>query len=558
MTSFLIYLFESGLCLSLFYLGYVVFFRKETYFNFNRFYLLASLILSVIMPIVPLQFSGDQTEVSSTIQQINSFKNYYEELILITDPDYEVSYPDKQISNNDASIGSVYSSWNVSGIIFYIYIAGLLFFVTRLLFLVYQLFKYIRTNRTIETNGVQLVLVEDNVPSFSFLRWVFLNKNSLKQEEYEQVLAHEKVHVQHKHSVDLLLAQMITLLQWFNPLTWRIQKSMKTCHEYIADRKVIEQGHTLFDYQSLLLSQLISIRSVELVNNFNLLSIKKRIAMMNKSKSGRIAQLKALLVIPILSFAFVFFANCTDENINNSNKQAALKSAQANHLELDVPYAREVKTYDDDFILCTLSMTPESFYFNGVEHDINKVDELIASIVLPEDKEKARKMSVLLEVDSSVKMQKVDQVRQTLRNNDLTKIGFVTKVNSADEKTALFMLMPPKDAMVFEESKIEKSKVKNLFIFQSSDNRDLENVSEELISHIKTLEKYVMVYKYHNETLYSDYLEAVDMVWHTVYSLRRKAAKQDAKDYDELSSQLQKQYRRKYPMTLVSNNVDID
>lgn len=316
MSRFLIYLFESGLCLSLFYLGYIAFFRKETYFTFNRIYLVASLLVALVLPLTSIDLPRDSTTyVTETAEKISHFRNYYEELILMTEPDFEVSDEVGQTlsgqRNHQLIAKSGSSSFSWSAILFYIYIGGVLFFSIRLLILFYNLLSIIRKNKVLEKDGISIVLITEDLPSFSFMKWVFVNKKTLKQEEYEQVLAHEKVHVQHKHTVDLLLAHVITIFQWFNPLTWRIQKSIKTCHEYIADRQVIDQGHELFDYQSLLLSQLISIRSVELVNNFNLLSIKKRIAMMNKIKSGNRAKLKALLVIPMLTFAFFFFANMT-------------------------------------------------------------------------------------------------------------------------------------------------------------------------------------------------------------------------------------------------------
>ena len=166
-----------------------------------------------------------------------------------------------------------------------------------------------RTNKIIKHQGYNIVQIDKKVPTFSFFKSVFVNEKLFSHTELEQILAHERIHIRQKHSFDLLIIQLMILFQWFNPLVWRIQKSMKTVHEYLADRKVLEQGYQLFDYQSLLLSQLISIRSVELVNNFNLLSIKKTIAMMNKVKSGFFAKLKAIVAIPIIVVVFVLFAD---------------------------------------------------------------------------------------------------------------------------------------------------------------------------------------------------------------------------------------------------------
>ena len=102
----------------------------------------------------------------------------------------------------------------------------------------------------------------------------------------------------------------LAVFQWFNPFAWQIRKALKTTHEYIADRQVIDRGVERIDYQSLLLKQVIGYHSVELVNNFNLKPIKKRIAMMNKNKSGLPARLKAALVAPfaiLIIFPFCRF-----------------------------------------------------------------------------------------------------------------------------------------------------------------------------------------------------------------------------------------------------------
>ena len=102
-----------------------------------------------------------------------------------------------------------------------------------------------------------------------------------------------------------------SVFQWFNPFVWQMRKALKTTHEYIADRQVIDKGFERFEYQALLLKQVIGYHSVELVNNFNLKPIKNKIAMMNKNKSGLPAKLKAMLVAPFAILVFFLFADFT-------------------------------------------------------------------------------------------------------------------------------------------------------------------------------------------------------------------------------------------------------
>ncbi|WP_066630355.1 M56 family metallopeptidase [Labilibacter marinus] len=548
MAKFLLYLFESGLCLTLFYLGYVIFFRKETYFTFNRIYLLTSMALALLMPLIPLQLEANETEyINEALTTVGTFRNYYEDFVYHFDAEYDAPVINDTNQNAMLSQSFVSSSVNIIKLIFYIYIVGLLFFSLRLIFLLYHLSTYIRKNHISVSDGFSVVSIKEEAPSFSFLKWIFVNEENLKPEEFRQVLAHEKVHVQHKHSVDLILAHIITMFQWFNPLTWRIQKSLKTCHEYIADRQVINQGHELFDYQSLLLSQLISIRSVELVNNFNLLSIKKRIAMMNKIKSGRIAKLKAVLVIPIIAFAFIFFANCT-ESFNDSADNTKENSATLKSVSINLPTANEVKEYDKNFILCTLTLSKDGFYYNDAKHDFDKVDELIASIDLSEYEGNGKKMTVLLNIDKSVKMGQMDQVRQALRNHNLLKVGYLVK-----DGKALFMLLPPKNAMLLDEDKIA-----NLFKINLKGDKSTTDVAADLTNYIYEYNDCVLSYKYDNSTTYEEFVGVADMVFHSINNIRRAEAKANGENFDTLEGQAQKVYRKKYPIRLVQINTDVE
>lgn len=156
-----------------------------------------------------------------------------------------------------------------------------------------------------------MVEIKEDISPFSFFRFLFINQGSFDKTELQQVLEHEKTHIRQRHTMDHLFAHGLAVFQWFNPLAWQVRKALKTTHEYIADRQVIGRGIEPFDYQSLLLKQVIGYHSVELVNNFNLKPIKKRIAMMNKTKSGIPAKLKAMLVIPFALAIFFLFADFT-------------------------------------------------------------------------------------------------------------------------------------------------------------------------------------------------------------------------------------------------------
>ncbi|TRX66151.1 M56 family metallopeptidase [Carboxylicivirga sp. M1479] len=629
MTKFLIYLFESGMCLSLFYLGYITFFRKETYFTFNRLYLIMSMVLALLLPLSSVQLSFESsTYVSGAFGKVNEFRNYYEELILLTEPDFVVSNESSALTGITKGHTSLpkklvnsASSFNWSSILFYTYIGGLLFFIIRLLLLIYNLYAIIRRNKVIYHDEYKIVLINEEMPSFSFVNWIFVNKKALKHEEFEQVIAHEKVHVQQKHSVDLLLAQVLSIFQWFNPLTWRIQKSIKTCHEYIADRQVIGQGHELFDYQSLLLSQLISIRSVELVNNFNLLSIKKRIAMMNKIKSGRRAQLKALMVIPLLTLAFFFFAdmtgktliaeknreamnikahpvlessensvvNKTDEVTDSQNEQLIEKNSANN---ANIPSEGNLELIKGNYQIDLLSKESsesslledlpsiklptaravkvynEAYVLSKLLVDGDKCfvggkkfDINSSNEVLQKLSHKASdsRKSIILEIDVETSMKEVDKIKHALRLNNLLKIGYAAEADKSSKvKSSSTAIV---NLLPPNDAKMlskEEAFFEGIKMFTISSSSNLKNVSKRLRDHIEDNKKYVILYEYNDYTSYDDYIQTIDMIYSTVWKLRQEYAFSNGVDYDNMTKEEEKKLRKKYPLTLTMRNIDSD
>jgi hypothetical protein len=337
----MIYLLETGICLSLLYLAYWLFLRKETYFNFNRLFLVGSLILALGVPLLHLTLDiSPGSSLENPARGVLKFRSSYEELVRLIDADFGVepgaqhgiegkpqvgmddggSQPselrhskgiseDSLQGSSDSAIGR--SSLSLSKILFILYIGGVLYFFARFVYLVIRLYLLASKNRVVRQEGFRMVEIEEEISPFSFFRFLFINHGSFNDSELRHVLEHEKAHIRQRHSTDHLFAHALAVFQWFNPFAWQMRKALKTTHEYIADRQVIDGGIERLDYQSLLLKQVIGYHSVELVNNFNLKPIKQRIAMMNKSKSGLSAKLKATLVAPFAIILFFLFADFT-------------------------------------------------------------------------------------------------------------------------------------------------------------------------------------------------------------------------------------------------------
>ncbi len=342
MVRFMIYLLETGICLSLLYLAYWLFLRKETYFNFNRLFLVGSILLALAVPALHLSIN---IQLGSSLERpargVLKFRQGYGELIRYIDADFGTEPGSRHsaeggnraggmdeggliptgtrhgiseaISELQVDLGVTQTKPNISisGILFIIYIGGVLYFFARFIYLVIRLCLLAKRNRVSRQDGFRMVEIEEEISPFSFFRFLFINNGAFNNSELDHVLEHEKAHIRQRHTTDHLFAHGLAVFQWFNPFAWQMRKALKSTHEYIADRQVIDRGFEKVDYQALLLKQVIGYHSVELVNNFNLKPIKKRIAMMNKTKSGLSAKLKATLVAPFAILIFFLFADFT-------------------------------------------------------------------------------------------------------------------------------------------------------------------------------------------------------------------------------------------------------
>ncbi|TXB66885.1 TonB family protein [Vicingus serpentipes] len=263
----LFYLLKTGIIYSLFYLFYFLFFRNNTNFQVNRFYLLLSLPLSFIIPIIKTSVT-----VSSNFQAIL--------------PTIELSNISKQ---------STSFNWSYILIIAYISIASLLFF--RLIFSIY---KTLKTIKQINKGEITEVL------PFSFFGYIHIPTN-LPKEDRAAVFHHEQIHSNQLHSLDILIYELSKILLWWNPFIWMGLNSVKCNHEFIADKFASQKSNK---YSSILVAQLLGVNCSALANNFNYKPlIKRRIIMMKSKKSNRLSVLKYALVVPVIALTTLAFNN---------------------------------------------------------------------------------------------------------------------------------------------------------------------------------------------------------------------------------------------------------
>jgi hypothetical protein len=209
-------------------------------------------------------------------------------------------------------------------VLWMIYLIGAGLFLLHFLYKLLKLLMLIKKSSIQKINGVNVVFVEKDLAPFSFFNLVFVNKSNISGDDFNRIVAHEMIHIRQYHSVDLFVMELLTIFQWFNPFVWPYKESLKETHEYLADNAVIAQGCNAAKYQLLIFEQLVGVKLFEFANNFNHSQIKRRITMMTKRKSKRWAKFKVLLVLPLLSFLVLTFADSnTAREPDKSNQKDA-------------------------------------------------------------------------------------------------------------------------------------------------------------------------------------------------------------------------------------------
>lgn len=270
----------------LFLAVYDLFLKKETFFNLNRAYLLLTPTLSIILPFVSLDF------LQENIPQ-----------------EYVVQLPAVILGNTASEAGSNATFWMST--LSSLYFIGVLFTSFIFSFNLLKIAKLRVSGKKKNFKETRLILLPKTDLTFSFFSTIYLGE-TVSEENKASIIAHEKVHIQQKHSYDLLYFELLRIVFWFNPLVYMFQNRIATLHEYIADSEITRNKDKKQYYQNLL-SEIFQTEQISFVNTFFKQSlIKERIIMLQKSKSQKGAQVKYLLLLPII-FSMLFYTSCSNE-----------------------------------------------------------------------------------------------------------------------------------------------------------------------------------------------------------------------------------------------------
>ena len=282
------YILQVILFQVLFLAIYDFFLSKETFFTKNRWYLLCTPVLSFLIPFI----------------KIPSFQRAVPQEYIVYLPEIFLS-PEKVINES-----SFYQSINYVNVLFWV---GISFFSILFLIKLFKIINLIRENEVLKQPDFTLILIPNQSKAFSFFNYVFLGKE-ITETKRVNIIEHELVHSKQKHSIDLLMFEVLKIVMWFNPMIYFYQKRITLVHEYISDAIVAKQEDKE-TYINNLLSNFFQVENISFINQFYKPTfIKKRIIMMTKNKSKKRNQLKYLVIIPLLA-SMLLYTSCSPEVI---------------------------------------------------------------------------------------------------------------------------------------------------------------------------------------------------------------------------------------------------
>lgn len=278
MGAFLSYTIVSGLALLIFYLAYRGLLARDKQHAFNRGVLLCIYLVSFMTPLI---FSALEVIVSAG-HSLGTL-------------------PPETASNSTIITTMPPSRWSTA--LIWVFMAGMAVVAAKTITTWLRLMAVIRSGEKIN-RGAYILVVTDNekFAPFSWMRYIVVSRSD-HDSSCSAITDHELKHLVCQHWIDLLIAQAVCIINWFNPAAWLMRDELILIHEYQADMAVIDSGHNPQEYQMLLIKKAVGTRFPSLANSLNHSKLKKRITMMYKEKSGARHKIKALALVPTLAVA---------------------------------------------------------------------------------------------------------------------------------------------------------------------------------------------------------------------------------------------------------------
>ena len=286
MGEFLAYSIKVSVCLVMFYLFYKLLLSRTTLHTFNRFTLLTLVATSLMLPFLHVTLGREAQPLAAGTVAID-------QLLAIAMPPAEEAF-----------------KLNAIHLVLLAYLLGVAIFTLRMAVSYTGIYRKMRDADELVTadDGTRIYIFDDDIPPFSWFGNIIISREDWLANR-EAIITHETAHARRLHSMDILLCNILTTVQWFNPAAWLLKAELQDVHEYEADEAVLDSGVNASAYQMLLVRKAVGDRLFAMANNLSKDSLKKRITMMKTKKTNRWECVKASVALPLAAVAVVAFAN---------------------------------------------------------------------------------------------------------------------------------------------------------------------------------------------------------------------------------------------------------
>lgn len=307
MLTFAWYLLKVILVSGILFSYYWFALRNRKFHLYNRFYLLAAVVISWVIPVLKINlWEETQPQVINLLTVVANGDRFVEE-----------------------SNGYKWN-WNTASLVILVFISAI--FLTRLIISIVQMRVLISRNPSSKWNDINFVFTNAEGTPFSFFKYIFWNTEiDLESAEGKQILKHELAHVRERHSADKIFLSIVLTGSWYNPFIWLIRKELNMIHEFIADQKAVTDGDAA-SFASMILKTAYPVQSRIIANSFFHSPIKRRLIMLTNIRNPRYSYTRRLMILPLLTVVILFFAfRLKEKKINGqygSSEAASFANSQ--------------------------------------------------------------------------------------------------------------------------------------------------------------------------------------------------------------------------------------
>jgi|GEM_PF-1650173 len=325
-----VYLFQVSACMGIFYLFYYALLCRYTFFTINRWYLIITLAICFVIPLLTI-----------TVPQQQAYPQVIQQVVYIN----KMQVPKNVVIANEAP-EHLQINWIVLARLVYLAAVGVL--LLRLFLMVMKFFNRVKNKKRTKIGGVHIVKGDETLSNGSFFNYIFLSDDELNYEELQQIIAHEMLHVKLYHSVDRILVKVAQVFLWFNPFVYLYARAIEENHEFEVDRAVSTSADR--NKYAELLFHLSVARQGTLYHNFSMVPLKKRITMLFTKPSHKMKKVIYLLAVPLVLISCLAFAKLKGDGFDKAKEPAAFdfaETAKVKYRQKTKRMAAQIKADDE-------------------------------------------------------------------------------------------------------------------------------------------------------------------------------------------------------------------